>query len=126
MEYDIDSDLVKDLKIDKDNINEELMNQPLLYRKWSKILAEANRNVRIFEVELLRVKARAHAKYSQIGKKVKEVESLVMLDDDVVEVYDELVEAEELAENLKGIVVSFRQRHDSLREVSMNLRKEVD
>lgn len=116
----------QELFIDIQNINHELMNQPLLFRKYARLEAECNRMVRALEAELERSKAKAHLDLLKQGSKMKvaDMEATVLLDENVKVVQDKLIEAKEVQENMKGALLAFRQRHDALKDLSANLRKE--
>lgn len=116
----------QELFIDILNINDELMNQPLLFRKYARLEAECNKVVRTLEVELERVKAKAHLDLLKSGAKLKvaDAEATVLLDENVKVVQDKLIEAREVQEGMKGALLAFRQRHDALKDLSANLRKE--
>ena len=116
-----------ELSIDADNINAELIDQPLLYRKYSRLEAESAAQVRAIELALNRAEARAHLKFTKTGAKLKvrDLESLVATDETVQKLEDELQEALELHSNMKGVLVAFRQRHEALKDLSANLRKEI-
>jgi len=122
----VKNDIDMDLAINTDYINDELMDQPLLYRKWAEMSSQANKNVKIVNSRLDRIKAKYHLLFSKEGLKVKEVESKVLLAEEVQQIEEELFKAEQLAEDLKGVVQAFRQRHESLRELSTNIRKEIE
>ena len=115
-----------DLAINSDFINDEMMDQPLLHRKYSDLSANQNKAVKAIELKLDRVEAKWHLLYSKEGGKVKEVESKVRLNEEVQKVEEELLQAQETADSLKGIVVAFRQRHELLREISTNIRKDLE
>ena len=116
-----------ELSIDENNINAELMDQPLLYRKYSRLEAEAAAAMRAIETKLERAKAKAHLHFSKGSQKLKvrDVEALVMGDEDVIRLEQELIDAQELHSNMKGILVAFRQRHEALKDLSANIRKEI-
>jgi hypothetical protein len=114
-----------DLSIDTENLNKEIMDQPLLFKKYSDLDAETQRAVRTAELQVARVKAEAHLKYSQKGLKVKDVESMVDIDPVVVEVSNKLLELYETADKIRGIVKALYQRHESLKDLAANRRKEL-
>lgn len=115
-----------ELSIEDENINAELMDQPLLYRKYSRMEAEAAAAVKAIQLKLKNTRANIHLEHSKGGAKlkVKDLESIVDTNEEVIKIENELIEAEEMHSNLKGILVAFRQRHEALKEVSTNLRNE--
>lgn len=116
-----------ELSIDEDQLNEELMNQPLLYRKWSTFEAGAATQVKKIELKLEHAKAQAYieAKESGIKMTVKDLEAAVTLDEDVIKLNEQLIEAQEVLADMKTAVRAFLQRHDALKDLSANRRKEL-
>lgn len=122
----ITDDASMELSIDKDHINDEIMNQPLLLRKWTDICSKASKNVKIIELQLERAKARWYLEYKKEGGSVKELDSRVKLNEEVVELENKLIDREKTLEQLKGVVTGFRQRHELLKEISTNIRKDLE
>lgn len=119
------------LQIDENNINKELMDQPLLFREYGKMEVEAGDAVRILEVQLERVKAQVHLEFMKqtaTGKKmtVKDIESQVLTDERVTKVQDELLDAQQVHDDMRNLMLALRQRHEVLKDVSANLRKELE
>lgn len=120
-------DVQDELRIDPHRLNEELMDQPLYYRKWSEMLAGVAKKAKLAKLVLEEKKAEKHIQYSQDGmsRKVKEVESAVLLDADVKKLERELIDAEELVEKFSGILRAFHQRAEALKDLNANKRKEL-
>lgn len=118
-------DADKELYIDQENLNEELMDQPLALRKWIKLKAQVNKRVRVITQKLKETEAKIHLQFSERGGRVKDVESNVELHPDVIKLRNELIDAEELSEEYEGIARAFFQRHEALKEVCANIRKEL-
>lgn len=117
----------QELFIDEQNLNSELMDQPLLFRKYARLEAEAAKAVRAIELKLDRIKSRVHLKIKvdvQNKVTVKDAEALVNVDEEVIKAQDELVNAMEVHDNMKGVLLAFRQRHDALKDLAANKRKE--
>lgn len=116
-----------ELSIDEDELNEELMNQPLLYRKWSTFEAGAATEVKKLELRLEHAKAQAYleAKESGIKMTVKDLEASVTLNENVIKLNEELIEAQEVLADMKTAVRAFLQRHDALKDLCANKRKEL-
>lgn len=116
-----------ELFIDQDNLNDELRDQPLLFRKYARLEAEAAKAVRAIELELDRTKAYCHIKISKENEKLKvaDKEAMVKIDENVMQIEDELIDAMETHAEMKGILTAFRQRHDALKDLSANKRKEL-
>jgi hypothetical protein len=122
----LDQDDVR-LQIDENNINKELMDQPLLFREYGKMEIEAGDAVRTLEVQLNRVKAKVHLDIMKNAAKfkVKDIENMVEIHADVVKVQDELLEAQSVHEDMRNLIMALRQRHEVLKDISANLRKEL-
>lgn len=126
------NDLTKDtveveLFIDVANLNDELLDQPLLYRKYSKLKSESYRQMNAFKdkLEFLKSTARLEFKKSQVKTTVADVDAMITVDPRVQEVLLQYREAEENFEALEGIVYALRQRHEALKELCANIRKEM-
>lgn len=115
----------KELFINSEALNDELMDQPLLLRKWIRLKAQVNKKVRVVEQQLKEVEAKVHLDYSQEGGRVKDVDSKVELHPEVIRLRNELIEAEAMAEEYEGIARAFFQRHEALKEICANIRKEL-
>ena len=118
-----DADL--ELCIDDEELNAELIDQPLLFRKWVKIKARVHKNAKVIKQKLKEVEAQTHLRLSKAGGRVKDIEALVELDEEVIKMRHQLIEAEELLEEYEGIARAFFQRHESLKELCANVRKEM-
>jgi len=115
-----------ELVVDWENLNEELMNQPLLMRKWTKLKSEVTAKAKAIKEHQKRLEASVRFELAGDQKlKVKDLDARVLLDEQVIEAQEETIEAERLQEEYEGIVRSFWQRHDTLKELSANRRKEV-
>lgn len=122
----LDQDDVR-LQIDENNINKELMDQPLLFREYGKMEIEAGDAVRTLEVQLSRVKATVHLSIMKNAEKfkVKDIENMVEVHKDVVKVQNELLKALKMHEDMRNLIMALRQRHEVLKDISANLRKEL-
>jgi hypothetical protein len=123
----IHEDVDMELRIDDRHLNEELMDQPLFFRKWTKLLSEVAKKARTIKLVLEETEAMLHTKLSSDGKgrKVKEMESIVALDSDVKRIKRDLIEAEGMVQEFEGIVRAFYQRHEMLKDLAANKRKEL-
>lgn len=117
----------QELSIDDMNLNRELMDQALYFRKYTKELSKVQRKAKSIKAELERTEARLYVRLSNDGKgrKVKEIESMVMLDESVSELREQLLEAEELQTEYEGIVKAFYQRHEMLKDLCANARRDM-
>ena len=123
----IATDVDQELVIDTNHLNEELMDQPLYFKKWTGLLAEVNKKCKIINLTLEEKEAELHIKYANDGtaKKVKEIESAVTSDPEIQKLKRELIDVEELVSRFEGIVKAFYQRHEMLKDLSANKRKEL-
>ncbi len=114
------------LVIDSQNLNEELMNQPLAFRKWTKLKSEVTARAKTLDEYFKRVKAARRMAIAKGGSfKVKDLDAEVELDDEVRRAKADLIEAERLQEEYEGIVRAFWQRHEVIKELAANVRKEI-
>lgn len=121
-------DVAQELTIEEEYLNEELRDQPLRLRKWTRMEARVARKVKAIgnKLELAEAEAYQRARSSSKSKlTVKDLEIAVNLDPTVVELKEELEEAEEELQELKGVVKAFVQRHEALKEMCANIRKEL-
>lgn len=117
--------LSMELHIDDTNLNVESMNQPLLYRKWSQLKAQIGKKVKILKLQLGRLEGQKYLEFGKMGGKVREIESMINSDPEIITLQDQLAEAEALLEEYEGIVRAFWQRNESLKDLHANLRKDL-
>lgn len=117
----------EELRINDLHINEELMGQPLLMRKYTQELAKLTKKAKSIKNKLEMQEAGLKVTLSNDGKgrKVAEMEAMVIMDAEVQKLRVELYDAEEQVDEYVGIVRSFAQRIEVLKELSMNARKEM-
>jgi hypothetical protein len=123
----VHADVDQELYIDLNHLNEELMDQPLLFRKWTGLKAEIERKVKSIKLMLDETKSHLYLQFSNdgTGKKVKEVDAAVTLNDDVKRLERELIDAEETLTKFEGICRAFHQRGEALKDLCANRRREV-
>lgn len=114
----------RELWIDEEDLNRELMDQPLKMRKYTRIKSKLGHKVGAIKQKLKEVEAAAHQRYSGAGR-VKDVESKVDQDPEVAQVRSELNDAEAEYSIYEGVVRAFLQRHEALKEICANIRKEM-
>ena len=114
-----------ELYIDEENLNAELMDQPLRYRKWSSLKAEVAKKAKIIKGQFERTKASKRLQFSKTGARVKELDSMVAANEEVQELQSQLFEAEELLDQYDGILRAFWQRYEMLKDLAANKRKEL-
>jgi len=121
----IHEDIDKELYIDDLALNEEIMDQPLTFRKYTKLKAEVNAKAKTIKQKLKETESMAYLEFAKEGKKVKELESMVETDEEVIRLRYELIDAEQMVEEFEGIVRAFHQRQDSLKDLCANRRREL-
>lgn len=121
----IHEDIDKELWIDDEALNGETIDQPLTFRKYTRIKAECNAKAKTIKQKLKETEAMAYLEFAKEGKKVKELDSMVETDEEVIKLRHELIDAEQMVEEFEGIVRAFHQRHDSLKDLCANRRKEL-
>lgn len=116
-----------ELSIDDLYINEELMDQPLLMRKYTKQLAGLKKKSKAIKNKLEMEESKLKIQFSNDGKgrKVAEIESMVIGNEHVQQLRVELYDAEEQQDEFEGLVRAIAQRYEMLKELSTNLRKEL-
>jgi len=122
----VKDDVELDLSIDFDGINDELMESALMLKKYGDFVTSALRKRKAVALKKDEIEALTYAKLSaKGGMKVKELESHVTLSSDVQRLNRELLEAESQEDSLKRIYYAFKARHESIKELSANIRKEM-
>lgn len=117
----------QELSIDDMNLNRELMDQALYFRKYTKELSKVQRKAKSIKITFEQAEARLYVKLSNDGKgrKVKEIESMVLLDESLSEIREQLHDAEQLVTEYEGIVKAFYQRHEMLKDLCANARRDM-
>lgn len=117
----------QELHINDLHVNEELVAQPLLMRKYSRELASLKRKRDAIQRKLELQESTITMTLSRdgTGRKVAEIEAMVAADESVQKLKEELAESEEHVGEYEGIVKAVQQRHDMLKELCANLRKEM-
>lgn len=118
----VDSELMIDIR----NLNGELMDQPLLMRKWTKAKAMASKRAKAIRGQLAYTKGSLHKSLAAKGLRVGDIEAAINTDPSMMKLNDELIEAEYELEALEGIVRAFYQKHESLKDLSANTRKGME
>ncbi len=117
----------QELRINDLHVNEELIGQPLLMRKYTRELSRLKKKVKAITNQLEMKESAIKIMLSNDGKgrKVAEIESMVISDVDVQKLRIERYDAEEMQDEYEGIVKSIAQRYEMLKELCANLRKEM-
>jgi len=117
----------EEIRINDLHLNEELMGQPLLMRKYTKELASLRKKVKGIKNQLELKESALKIVLSNDGKgrKVAEIEAMTIADASVQELRVQLYDAEELEDEFEGIVKSIAQRMEALKDLCANVRKEL-
>lgn len=117
----------EELSINDRHINEELIGQPMLMRKYTRELSQLRKKVKAIANRLELAEGKLKIKLSNDGKgrKVAEIEAMVVEDVEIQKLRIELYDAEELENEYEGIVKAVSQRMEMLKELCANLRKEM-
>lgn len=117
----------EELSINDLHLNEELMAQPLLMRKYTKEKAKLERKTKAIknQLELKESSLKIVLSNDGKGRKVAEIEAMVIADGEVQKLRVELYDAEEQVSEYEGIVKAIAQRVEMLKDLSANIRKEL-
>jgi hypothetical protein len=118
-------DFEKDLQINIDNLDQHLLDQAELYGKWSRLSAEASRDVNIAKLELreteacISIKVRKSPEIYGFEKRATEagVESIIHSSPEYRKAYLNWVAAVHRSEILESAKWSVQQRGHSLQEL---------
>lgn len=123
----ITTNLEHELMIDSEHLNDEIRDQPLLFRKWTNLLSQVQHKASMIKLHLEEREAELVTTFSGNGKgmKVKEIEAAVTLDPTIKQFRRELIEADTLVQEYEGIVRAWHQRHEMLKDLAANFRKEL-
>ena len=113
-----------ELYIDEENLNAELMDQPLRYKKFLTEKAKLGHKVKAIKAQLEIIKAEKRLEGTKTGARVKELDAMVTADEEVKQLQKELFQAEEEYDTVDGICRAFYQRGELLKELSTNKRRE--
>lgn len=121
------TNIAEELTIDDLHLNEELMGQPTLMRKYTQELAKLKKSAKSINMQLELKEAEKTTLFSKdgTGRKVSEVEAAVISDPEVQRLKGEVIEAERMQDEYEGIVKSIHQRFEMLKELCANTRKEM-
>jgi hypothetical protein len=124
------SDLLKELRIDKNNLSRALIRQPGLYAWWSSLYSEVVDKTANFAAELEVAEAKKAIKltkkFREMGRKhtVSDIKHYVSISPKIRELRKELRIWQNSERILKHAVRSFEQRKDVLMALNANLRAE--
>lgn len=124
--------LFDELRVNSDNVNSELNNQPAVYSYLSSILANLLRDYKMKVVEKEKIYSQQFIKakddfYKQHYKNTSDeyASSKAKMSIKYLKAAKEEIKAEEKVNIFKGAVEAFRQRANSLQQISANNRKDL-
>lgn len=117
-------DLMKELKVDRMNLDEQLARQPRLYAKWSELYATASARVAKLKETLEKLEAQLHIQYIEEGYKYTEAKHKVLLNKKYQLYQIRLRRWTSAEKHLQYASKSFEQRLTAMICLNANVRKE--
>ncbi len=115
-------DYTKYLKIDKDNLDEECINQPVLYDEYASQVPDLIHEMEICKIEMEELRADLYkrivdSEIKESGKKPtgKAIDNTIILNTSFQTAQDDYYEAKKKAEKAKIIRETFMQRKEMIR-----------
>jgi hypothetical protein len=121
------ADAMKELRVDRHNIDKELLRQPGKYAWWSALYCEAElKSARLHEkLERLESKLfRHYIRKRKRSRRVSDIKHAIMKDSSYLKLRERVLYWDHAARLLKHIVRAFDQRLSGLQTYSANQRKE--
>ena len=114
------SDYKEDIKINQHRLQEEIINQPVLYLKWAEKASRAMANKLSLEKQKKLIRAELDKKYRAEFEKVNEkitenkLDSLIRMDKEYKKIGSDLIDAIEEEAIMMDVKWAFQQRKSSL------------
>lgn len=124
------ADLMKELRINRHKLDEELLLQPGRYVWWATLYAEFSKTVAYFQEKLDQMEARLYMEFSSTGAsrkkiiRVRDLKQAITLDPEYMKLKKKLRQYQDAERFLKYAEKGFQQRLNSLQTVSANVRRE--
>lgn len=115
----------EDLQIDVKNINNELKRQAQLFYQYLKKKTDMKTEIKYQKMDLSLLEADYLKTKNTAKLKVKEIEALLMENDEILNKRERIIELEDMLEDFENVVKAMAQKHDCIKEISMNLRREI-
>ena len=116
-------------KIDRENINEELIKHPTLFQQYISLLALSKRQLDELSADLnmLTSRIRKEHKRESFPKKMtsKDLDDMVFVDAEYVQAVEKVTEANHRYLMVKGMVSTMEHKKDVLVQLSANGRSET-
>jgi len=127
MKRTLEDQIVEDLEIEEKKINLHLRTTPQLYYKYAELRSSAKTELKRLQLDLRLLKSQVTSNLIKFAKKkptLKSIEIEISLDDEVVELEERIIELEDIIETYNNALNAINKKHESVRELSMNLRKD--
>ena len=116
-------------KIDRENINEELIKHPTLFQQYISLLALSKRQLDELSADLNMLTSRIRKEHKQASfpKKMtaKDLDDMVFIDAEYVQAVEKVTEANHRYLMVKGMVSTMEHKKDVLVQLSANGRTET-
>ena len=116
-------------KIDRENINEELIKHPTLFQQYISLLALSKRQLDELTADLNMTTSRIRKEHKRASfpKKMtaKDLDDLVFIDSEYVQAVEKVTEATHRYLMVKGMVSTMEHKKDCLIQLSSNSRQET-
>jgi hypothetical protein len=121
-----EADLMKELKIDRHNLDKELLRQPSRYAFWAALYATVSARVALLQEKLDQKEAELFIFYARNkkAKRVSDIKFHVLRNSDFQELRARLRKWQDSERTLKYAERAFTQRLSALQTVSANVRRE--
>lgn len=117
-------DLLKELKIDKNNLDRELLRQPARYGFWASLYSTVSAKVAFLQEKRDYLEAKLFKSYSVKGVRVTDVKLAVLRNEEYQALTSKLRHWQDAERTLKYAERAFQQRLSALQTVSANVRRE--
>jgi len=116
-------DVSKDLLIDRDALNKELLDSSLLLKKYGEFKTRTYKKYKVVEQQLKNIEEDLFLRAE--GKNLKEKECRVGQNQSVRELRMHLIDADAEAKQFANYYAQFLTRHEAIKELCANVRKEL-
>jgi len=117
-------DLLQELKIDRNNLDRELLRQPARYGFWASLYSVTASKVAYLEEKREYLEAKLFKEYSVKGIRVTDVKLRVLRNEEFQQLTSRLRVWKDAERTLKYAERAFTQRLSALQTVSANVRRE--
>lgn len=119
------ADLIRELKIDKHDIDHEILKQPSKYVWWATVYAKVSEKVDSLQEKLDFLESKLYVKYQRDTKfNATAIKNKIRIDPDYVKMLRRLRHWKNSERTLKGVEKAFTQRASMLQSYAANTRRE--